>query len=243
MTSPKVHPSELEYMAYELNRFMRESSGPLSDKERQQNLLNCYSSFSSNGAVWNSASEEGLTIIHTAAGYDSVPTIETLISLGMDKYTHDNQGNTLLHHAFSLLGPIEYGGYGCEVINWAVQNGFDINTENDLGQTPIFLLGHFLSDQDPEDPDIQAIHYVDAKHAGEHQETIKEIIKEFEKLGGDIAHKDHKGRTFVDCLPSHNPDWSLLDPALNECRVKIEKMRLLEVVDFDGKKQKLSKKM
>ena len=69
------------------------------------------------------------------------------------------------------------------------------------------------------------------------------IIKEFEKLGGDIAHKDHKGRTFVDCLPSQNPDWSLLDPALNECRVKIEKMRLLDVVDSDGKKQKIKKKM
>lgn len=223
----KTTRDHLEYMAYEFKRGMGEFKGRLSDEERQNKILSLLDGFG-NGMLYDASDKNGLTLLHTCSSYDSVPSIETLIGFGMDKFSKDIDGNTLLHHAFTLTGPLSYGGFNGDVLHWAVQNGFDINIKNNLGQTPLFLLGHFLSHYDPARDEY--IEDFDEGDSHEYQLFIQDLIDIFEKLGGDIYHKDHQGRTFVDCVPSQNPQWALLDPALVDYRRKIEKQMILDEV-------------
>lgn len=231
MNNQTASRDDLEYAAYELKRGMYEKE-PRSVTDRQEQFLRTHSGFSL--VDYNATDATGLHLLHTLAGYDSAPAIETLISLGADAHTVDQQGNTLLHHAFSLLGLLNYGAYDHQVIHWAVKNGFDINIENNDGQTPLFLLGSWLAHHDTidDDPDLgNYLEYFNEGRAEHYSKNIEDLIEVFEHLGGNIYHQDHQGHTFLDCLPYHNPQWKLLDPALNAYRPKIENKIIMDHID------------
>lgn len=209
--------SEAEYMAYELNRFMYNAT----EDNAVENLEKCLLGFGE-GLPWNSVTPEGLTLLHTTASYDSVNAVKTLIAMGMDPNTQDKDGNTFVHHAFDLLGILDYGGHSCKVVKWMAENGFDINVKNNLGQTPLFLLGRHLNqlindECDPEDANDWR------------KDMVVNLVEQFEMLGGDFYHKDHQGRTFVDVFPVH-PDLVEFGLLCGEWKAKIQRHRLNEEV-------------
>jgi len=159
---------------------------------------------------WDIVSKDGTTLLHTFAVYDCMSAITALIQMGADIKTADNSGASILHYAFNIQGALE-GDTNFEVVNWALNHGFEINDVNDLGQTPLFLLANGFNgyDQTEEDQDI-----------------LVQFVEMFEACGGDIYHSDHQGRTFLDVLPTDNHEWMVLDPALDPWRVKIQRHRL-----------------
>lgn len=216
--------SDAEYMAYELNRYMHSAT----EGNAVEKINECLEGFGE-GIRWNAATPEGVTMLHTTASYDSVNSVKTLIAMGMDPHTQDEDGNTFVHHAFDLLGILEYGGHCCEVVKWMAENGFDMNVKNNLGQTPLFLLGRHLNqviDNEcvPEDADEWR------------KDMIINLVEQFEVLGGDFYHKDHEGRTFVDVFPVH-PDLVEFKVLCEEWQAKIQRHNIeQEVGDLDAKK-------
>lgn len=207
--------SDAEYMAYELNRYMHSAT----DDNAVEKINECLKGFGG-GIPWNAATPDGVTMLHTTASYDSVNSVKTLIAMGMDLNTQDEDGNTFVHHAFDLLGIMEYGGHGCRVVRWIAENGFDMNVKNKFGQTPLFLLGRHLNhviecECDPEDA------------SDWRKDMIVNLVEQFEEAGGDFYHKDNEGRTFVDVFPVH-PDLVEFKVLCEEWRAKIQRHRLNE---------------
>ena len=209
--------SEAEYMAYELNRFMYNAT----EDNAVENLEKCLLGFGE-GLPWNSVTPEGLTLLHTTASYDSVNSVKTLIAMGMDPKTQDKDGNTFVHHAFDLLGILDYGGHSCRVVKWMAENGFDMNVKNKFGQTPLFLLGRHLNER------INDECYVEDANDWR-KDMVVNLVKQFEMLGGDFYHKDHEGRTFVDVFPVH-PDLVEFGLLCEQWKAKIQRHRLNEEV-------------
>lgn len=209
--------SEAEYMAYELNRFMYNAT----EDNAVENLEKCLLVFGE-GLPWNSVTPEGLTLLHTTASYDSVNAVKTLIAMGMDPNTQDEDGNTFVHHAFDLLGILDYGGHGCRVVKWMAENGFDMNAKNKFGQTPLFLLGRHLNER------INDECYVEDANDWR-KDMVVNLVEQFEMLGGDFYHKDHEGRTFVDVFPAH-PDLVEFGLLCEQWKAKIQRHRLNEEV-------------
>jgi len=215
--------SEAEYMAYELNRFMYNAT----EDNAVEELGKCLRGFG-DGLPWNSVTPEGLTLLHTTASYDSLNSVKTLIAMGMDPNARDIDGNTFVHHAFDLLGIVDYGGHSCKVVKWMAGNGFDLNVKNNLGQTPLFLLGRHLQTQLDDDYDINLY--------DQQKEMIVNLVEHFQILGGDFYHKDNEGRTFVDVFPVH-PNLQQLDDLINSWKAKILRHTIeQEVGGLDTKK-------
>jgi len=215
--------SEAEYMAYELNRFMYNAT----EDNAVEELGKCLRGFG-DGLPWNSVTPEGLTLLHTTASYDSLNSVKTLIAMGMDPNARDIDGNTFVHHAFDLLGIVDYGGHSCKVVKWMAGNGFDLNVKNNLGQTPLFLLGRHLQTQLDDDYDINLY--------DQQKEMIVNLVEHFQILGGDFYHKDNEGRTFVDVFPVH-PNLQQLDDLINSWKAKILRHTIeQEVGGLDNKK-------
>lgn len=211
---------EAEYMAYELNRRMYD----VTEDNAVETLKHCLASYSA-GNRWNSVTPEGITLLHTTASYDSLNSVKTLIAMGMDPNTHDQDGNTFVHHAFDLLGILDYGGHECNVVKWMAENGFDMNVKNKLGQTPLFLLGRHLQTQLDDDYNINI--------SDQQKYMISNLVAQFELAGGDFYHEDNEGRTFVDMFPAHPHLQDLLDG----WRTKMQRHTLeQEVGCFDAKK-------
>lgn len=215
--SIKFYRHEAEYMAHELNRRMYDVPA----ENAVQKLNDCVATFG-DGYPWNAATPEGVTLLHTTASYDSVGSVTTLIAMGMDPNTQDEDGNTFVHHAFDLLGIMEYGGHGCRVVKWIAENGFDINVKNKFGQTPLFLLGRHLNhviecECDPKDANDWC------------KDMVVNLVEQFEMLGGDFYHRDDQGRTFVDVFPVH-PELVEFGLLCEEWKAKIQRHRLNEEV-------------
>lgn len=208
---------EAEYMAYELNRFMYNAT----EDNAVENLEKCLLGFGE-GLPWNSVTPEGLTLLHTTASYDSVNAVKTLIAMGMDPKTQDEDGNTFVHHAFDLLGILDYGGHSCRVVKWMAENGFDMNVKNKFGQTPLFLLGRHLNER------INDECYVEDANDWR-KDMVVNLVEQFEMLGGDFYHKDHEGRTFVDVFPVR-PDLVEFGLLREQWKAKIQRHRLNEEV-------------
>lgn len=203
----------VEEMAYEIIHSIHplyycNANGRLNVEERIRNICQKFDT------PWNVVSEEGTTLLHTFATYDCMPAITALINMGMDIKTADNFGDTILHHAFNIQGAID-GDSNFEVVKWALDNGFGINNLNALGQTPLFMLANPFKSYDV---------------ANEDQEVVVQFVEMFEACGGDIHHRDHQGRTFLDVLPTDNDEWMILDPALDPWRIKMQRQRLNEEV-------------
>lgn len=205
----KIERYEAEYLAYELFRAM----GNATDPEDIESLKNCLKSFSRSDAEWDCVTHEGVTLLHTTASYDSLNSVKTLIALGMDPAITDNDGNTVLHHAFDLKGMLDTGWNGGNVVAWALENGFDINVKNNLGQTPLFLLSRSLHSYADDS-------YIPFERDKETETDIANFVERFETLGGDFYHKDHEGRTFVDVFPVH-PNLQQLDGLINSWKAKM----------------------
>lgn len=207
--------SNAEYMAYELNRWMYSAT----EDNAIQKLNECLKGFGE-GIPWNAATPEGVTMLHTTASYDSVNSVTTLIAMGMDPNTQDEDGNTFVHHAFDLLGILDYGGHSCRVVKWMAENGFDMNVKNKFGQTPLFLLGRHLNER------INDECY--AEDANDwRKDMVVNLVEQFEMLGGDFYHKDHEGRTFVDVFPVR-PDLVEFGLLCEQWKAKIQRHRLNE---------------
>lgn len=222
--------NEAEYMAYELNRYMYSAT----EGNAVEELKKCLLGFG-DGLPWNSVTPEGLTLLHTTASYDSVNSVKTLIAMGMDPHTQDEDGNTFVHHAFDLLGILDYGGHGCRVVKWMTENGFDMNVKNNFGQTPLFLLGRHLNQvidnkYDPEDA------------TDWRKDMIVNLVSQFELAGGDFYHKDNEGRTFVDVFPVH-PDLVEFKVLCEEWQAKIQRHNIEQEMGDCDKKKVAHKKM
>lgn len=209
--------SNAEYLAYELNRFMYNAT----EGNAVEELKKCLRGFGGE-LPWNSVTPEGLTLLHTTASYDSLNSVKTLITLGMNPNTQDQDGNTFVHHAFDLLGIVDYGGHSCKVVKWMAENGFDLNVKNKFGQTPLFLLGRYL-DKLIEDECIPK----DATDLS--KEMIVNLVEQFEILGGDFYHKDYEGRTFVDVFPVH-PELVEFGLLREQWRAKLERHNIEQEV-------------
>jgi len=214
--SIKFYRHEAEYMAHELNRRMYDVPA----ENAVQKLNDCVATFG-DGYPWNAATPEGVTLLHTTASYDSVNSVKTLLAMGMDPNTHDEDGNTFVHHAFDLLGIMEYGVHECSMVKWMAENGFDLNVKNKLGQTPLFLLGRHLQTQLDDDYDINL--------SDQKKERIVNLVEQFEVLGGDFYHKDHEGRTFVDMFPVH-PELVEFGVLCEEWKAKIQRHNIEQEV-------------
>lgn len=159
---------------------------------------------------WNVVSSEGTTLLHTFAVYDCLPAFTALINMGAGSKTTDNFGDTILHHAFNIQGTLDSDN-NFDVIKWALDNGFNINDVNKSGQTPLFMLADVFKAYDV---------------AESEQDIVVQFVEMFEACGGDIYHRDHQGRTFLDVLPTDNDEWMVLDPALDPWRIKMQRHRL-----------------
>ena len=221
--------SEAEYMAYELNRWMYLAT----EDNAVQELNECLGGFGG-GVPWNAATPEGVTMLHTTASYDSLNSVKTLIAMGMDPNTQDEDGNTFVHHAFDLLGILEYGGHSCDVVKWMAENGFDMNVKNKFGQTPLFLLGRYLNSG------IENDVIEDAKDW--QTKMIVNLVEQFEILGGDFYHKDDQGRTFVDVFPVH-PELVEFGLLREQWKAKIQRHNIEQEVSGLGAKKVAHKKM
>lgn len=226
MTTNLCKRHKLEYAAHHLKRGMYEEE-ELSTQERVEVFLRLHQGWDL--VDYHAITDQGLHLLHTVAAYDNIGAVDALINLGVDPHTTDIHGNTLLHHAFSLLGVMEYGDYDCAVIRWAANNGFDINIKNNNGQTPLFLLGEYLTHFNSEKDTPLA--YGDAHTILQDRQDVERIIQTFEELGGDIYHQDHQGRTFLDCLPHVHPIWKDLDCVLDVYRIKIQRHTLINSID------------
>lgn len=167
-------------------------------------------------ATWDVASTDGTTLLHTFAMYDQMSAIHSLVQMSADVKTADHDGNTILHHAFNVEGGLNMDT-SFIVINWALDNGFNINQLNHLGQTPLFLLADHFKECDANDTE---------------QEIVVQFVEMFESCGGNIYHRDHQGRTFLDVLPVANEDWMVLDGALDPWRIKMQRHKLNEEVNL-----------
>ena len=215
--------SEAEYMAYELNRYMYSATEDNAVEEMEK----CLRGFG-DGLPWNSVTPEGLMLLHTTASYDSLNSVKTLIALGMDPNTQDEDGSTFVHHAFDLLGIVDYGGHSCKVVKWMAENGFDLNVKNRFGQTPLFLLGRHLDKLIKDECTPEDI--------GDFKYMVVNLVEQFEVSGGDFYHKDHEGRTFVDVFPVH-PELVEFGLLREQWRAKILRHNIeQEVGGLDTKK-------
>lgn len=200
----------VEEMAYEIIRAIHPSYYYNANAKKAEDVIgNVCQKYD---VSWNVVSEEGTTLLHTFATYDCMPAIIGFINMGADIKTPDNIGNTILHHAFNIQGAVD-GNSNFEVISWALDNGFGINDVNKLGQTPLFMLADVFKAYDV---------------AKDEQDIVVQFVKMFEACGGDIYHRDHQGRTFLDVLPADNDEWMILDPALDPWRIKMQRHRLNE---------------
>lgn len=206
----KLNRYNVEEVAYEIIRAIHPSYYYNADSRKAEEVIrNVCQKYDT---PWNVVSEEGTTLLHTFATYDCMPAITALINMGMDIKTADNFGATILHHAFNIQGAID-GDSNFEVVKWTLGNGFGINNLNALGQTPLFMLANPFKSYDV---------------ANEDQEVVVQFVQMFEACGGDIYHRDHQGRTFLDVLPTDNDEWMILDPALDPWRIKMQRHRLNE---------------
>lgn len=224
-----IDRNEAEYLAYELFRMM----GNATDHEDAEKLKYCLKSFSN--VEWDVATHEGVTLLHTTASYDTLHSVKTLVALGMDPATTDEDGNTVLHHAFDLIGFLSVGFNCGDVVQWAVKNGFDINIKNNLGQTPLFLLARSLHEY--VDDDCAPLEMDERKEKG-----IAEFVERFETLGGNFYHKDHEGRTFIDMFPVH-ANLQQFDGLINSWKDKMMRHTLEQEVGGWGVTKVAHKKM
>lgn len=209
----KLNRYNVEEVAYEIVRAMTPAyhgsvKKPLTAANAIHSMCQKYD------VPWDVVSEEGTTLLHTLAMYDCLEAITALIQMGADIKTADNFGDTLLHHAFKIEGALN-GHTNFKVINWALDNGFNINDTNKLGQTPLFMLADVFKAYDL---------------AEDEQDIVVQFVEMFEACGGDIYHSDHQGRTFLDVLPTDNDEWMVLDPALDPWRIKMQRHKLNEEV-------------
>lgn len=207
----KLNRYNVEEVAYEIIRALHSLSicnanGPMKAEEVIRDVCQKFD------VPWDVVSEEGTTFLHTFAMYDSMEAINALIKGGVDIKTADNFGDTILHHAFNIEGALN-GRTNFEVINWALNNGFNINDTNKSGQTPLFMLADVFKAYDVSESE---------------QEIVVQFVEMFEACGGDIYHRDHQGRTFLNVLPTDNDEWMVLDPALDPWRIKMQRHRLNE---------------
>lgn len=207
----KLNRYNVEEVAYEIVRSIHSSYyyNPNGHTKAQEVIRNVCQKFD---VPWNVVSDEGTTLLHTFATYDCMPALTALINMGADITTADNFGDTILHHAFNIQGTLDSDN-NFEVIKWALDNGFGINDLNKSGQTPIFMLANPFKSYDL---------------AREDQEVVVQFVEMFEACGGDIYHRDHQGRTFLNVLPTDNDEWMVVDGALDPWRIKMQRHRLNE---------------
>lgn len=215
--------------AHYINREVRDNGEPLQDLQMKLiEKLKSYSSGDQEPMLWNSISADGYTFLHAMAGCDSLIAVQILISLGWNKYTTDNDGNNILHHAFSLKAAAAPKDFNFKVAQWSLNNGFQINHPNKFGQTALFLLA--------DDLDGYEFHEFD-------QKSIFQLVEMFEAYGGDIYHRDHQGRTFLDVLPTEHEYWCEVDGVFDLWRAKIQKYSLSKEVQNVGVPQKKERKI
>lgn len=224
---------EAEYIAYELNRAMYN----VKDVNAVETLNNCLAEFGE-GESWGTVTSEGLTLLHITASYDSLESVKTLIGLGVNPNAQDQDGNTFVHHAFNLLGIMDYADQDCRVVQWMAENGYDMNVKNKFGQTPLFLLGRHLTKMIEKD----GIRDIREEFQGREQEMIAALVARFELLGGDFYHKDDQGRTFVDVFPVH-PDFVGFNDLLDGWKIKMQRHNIEQEIGGLDQKKVAHKKM
>ena len=75
--------------------------------------------------------ENGLSIVHRAAGVQSIELMQELTKRGLSIHAKDDYGRTVLHHL--CLTPFA----SIEFLTWLRQNGFDIEEMDDQGNTAL----------------------------------------------------------------------------------------------------------
>ncbi|EAX89571.1 ankyrin repeat protein, putative [Trichomonas vaginalis G3] len=143
----------------------------------------------------NIRNSDDKTPLHIAAENGSIENIRTLIFHGADIDVHDKEGNTPLHLAV-----------GNEMVaKFLIENGANINSVNEKGQTPILYADFNYK--------INFLKYYISKGAYVNQKDLKgktlfhyaaegkyhEIIRTLISLGADINAKDNDGNTPLHC--------------------------------------------
>ena len=230
----------LERVAYDLRRVMYERAGDnVSAEQRQKKFVKYIEKHQhlKEDVLWEWSTGKGIGLLHLAAARASLPTVQALIDAGADIHCVDRDGNGLIHYAFNIIGALEANELNdievrdnpCDfaVVDWALQQGFDINSLNHLGQTPIFVLASHLKN-----------FHIDA----EDREIIHQFINAFIARGGNICHRDHYGRTFVDVDVDHD-EWYEVADCFDVWRAKIQQQDLLQEVGDIAHRQVTHKKM
>ena len=193
----------------------------------------------SNGLTVLSKDKDGVTPLLLASAIGAPTVVELLIQLGSDINEKDNQGNGLLHYAFSfqslfsgdsnsyILSPnyiLNQPSFTDDdnkglvpMIHWALQQGFDINEENSLGETPLF--GLWLAEAAWPLKKLYTMH----KNLDMAQKHIEASFRLCTKHQSNLRHTNHKGFNVYEALEHQHKDiWSVTakDPSFRALFVK-----------------------
>lgn len=183
------------------------------------------------GAVVNTLSPDGRTLLSVAAARCDLPMVRRLLALGADATAKGDDGKTPLHHALERAA-----AHQDEVVVALIEAGADVNAVSEGKDTPMhrFLAAHTAQAAGHEDSLTGVLHRMfhammqhgaDLRHrdgqgrlaphvwADRPQRLARHLLEAWVKQGGDPHAQDLHGRDVVDRARLHadEPDqWQVL---------------------------------
>lgn len=151
------------------------------------------------GVDMNAQDNDGKTPLLSLASRISIVSIQSIVAMGADLHALDDNGNNLLH------GVVRIGGKG-DIIEFLLEQGFDIDAQNEAGETSVYLTSaertwsnfYDLVDRGanvtlPTDEGETGLHRA-AVNTGDYIGSYRAVFKSLE-AGADVNAQDNDGRT------------------------------------------------